>query len=149
MLTITALEKGADIKSTVIVTLDGTLLSEEEIARLVEEAERHRLDDVRLRDLAKSKNALESYCRDVKSRLEKGKPIIVKKCNEAIKWLGTAQPEEKEEVDKKMEEIVRLFNGILHPEGGSADGSSHTKKVGDSGDASSSSSSNKRRRTTK
>jgi len=121
ILTVTAGEKGTGVKGTPTFTMDQImLLSKEEIASLVADAERYRLEDIHLRDFAKDKNTLESYCRDVKSRLEIGKPIIMKKCNEAIKWLGTAQLEEKEEVKEKMEEIVRLFNGILHPEQGSA-----------------------------
>lgn len=78
-------------------------------------AERYRLDVNQLRDRTEAKNNLESYCKDVKSRLErtaKPKSNIVKKCNEALKLIGKDKLVDKQGIDEKREEIERLLQNM-------------------------------------
>jgi len=83
-------------------------LSKEEVARLAKEMERYRLELIQQRETEKVKADFESYCRNVRSSLEKG----LKECNGAINWLGSNQMPSKDAVEQKKKEIERLSKRI-------------------------------------
>lgn len=72
-------------------------LSKEDIERMVSDAEKYKSEDEAQRDKVSAKNALESYCFNMKSTVEDeklkdkisedDKKTILEKCDGTIKWL--------------------------------------------------------------
>merc|ERR1712002_1018876 len=95
----------------------GGRLSKEEIERMVQEAEKYKSDDDAQRDRISAKNALESYCFNMKSTVEDDKvkdkisederKQITEACDNAIKWLDTNQLADKEEYEHKQKKWRR------------------------------------------
>ena len=88
-------------ESQVTVVYEDARLTEEVMARLVEDAERYRLEDVRQREFERAKECMISYCQDVKLRLERG----AVGCDQVINLLVTDQVTNKEDIERKKEEI--------------------------------------------
>ena len=78
------------------------------MARLVEDAERYRLEDVRQREFERAKESMVSYCQDAKLRLEIG----AAGCDQVINLLVTDQVTNKEDIERKKEEIENLLKLI-------------------------------------
>ncbi len=76
-------------------------LSQEEIERMVNDAEKFKAEDEKQKDRISAKNGLESYCFNMKTTIEDEKvkekiseedrKKISDKCDEAIKWLDANQ----------------------------------------------------------
>merc|ERR1712191_34019 len=75
----------------------GGRLSKEEIERMVNDADKYREEDEKQRERVSSKNALESYCFNMKQTIEDEKvkdkipesdrQAVTDKCSETISWL--------------------------------------------------------------
>lgn len=98
-------------------------MSKEEIERMVNEAERYRSEDEQQRERISAKNALESYCFNMKSTMEddkvkdkidaSDKEKVISKCNEVISWLDANQLAEKEEFADKQKELEAICSPIV------------------------------------
>ena len=95
-------------ESQVTVVYEDARLTEEVVVRLVEDAERYRLEDVRQREFERAKESMISYCQDVKLRFERG----AVGCDQVINLLVTDQVTSKEDIDRKKEEIENLLKQI-------------------------------------
>lgn len=108
---VSAVTEFAGPNSKVTVTYEDARLSEDVIARLVEDAKRYSLDDVQVReqlDLEKARDSAIDYCHVIQSRLEKG----LKKCKQVINTLGTNEVTSKEEIEQKKQMIECILNEI-------------------------------------
>merc|ERR1711973_680227 len=109
ILNVSAMDKSTGKENKITITNDKGRLSKEEIERMVQEAEKYKSDDDAQRDRIQSKNALESYCFNMKSTVEDDKvkdkiseddrKAIMDKCQEIISWLDQNQLAEKEEFE--------------------------------------------------
>jgi len=123
ILNVSAADKSTGRENKITITNDKGRLSKEEIERMVSDAEKFRSEDEKQRECVSSKNALESYCFNMKSTVEDekfkdklsdaDKTTILDKCNEIIKWLDANQLAEKEEFEHKQKEIERVCNPIV------------------------------------
>merc|ERR1712137_1420127 len=123
ILNVTAADKSTGRENKITITNDKGRLSKEEIERMVSDAEKFRSEDEKQRECVSAKNALESYCFNMKSTVEDekfkdklsdaDKTTILDKCNEIIKWLDANQLAEKEEFEHKQKEIERVCNPIV------------------------------------
>jgi len=112
ILNVSAADKSTGRENKITITNDKGRLSKEEIERMVSDAEKFRSEDEKQRECVSSKNALESYCFNMKSTVEDekfkdklsdaDKTTILDKCNEIIKWLDANQLAEKEEFEHKQ-----------------------------------------------
>jgi len=90
---------------------------------MVNEAEKYRSEDEVQRERVSAKNALESYCFNMKSTMEddkikdkidaSDKQKVLTKCNEIISWLDANQLAEKEEFADKQKELEVICNPII------------------------------------
>jgi L1 cell adhesion molecule like protein len=106
----------------ITITDDRCRLSEEEIERMVKEAEEYRAEDEKEKQRICARNALELFCYDMRSGVEGGKVkdkisevdknTILEKCNEVIRWLDANQLAEKEEYEYEQEELESVCNPI-------------------------------------
>lgn len=123
ILNVTALEKSTNKENKITITNDKGRLSKEDIERMVNEAEKYRSEDEKQRENISAKNALESYCFNMKATMEdenikdkipeSDKQVIMDKCNETIKWLDANQLGEKEEYEHRQKELESVCNPII------------------------------------
>jgi len=127
VLNVSAVEKSTGLEGNITITNERNRLTKEEIARIVAEAERYRLDELNNRERIQAKSALETFCFNIKENIEKKKDAVVKKCTEIMEWLDKSEPADKEEFEKKKREVEDLLNGIPKLV------ASSTSKVGNAG----------------
>ena len=132
---VSAIEKSTGKENKITITNDKGRLSKEDIERMVDEAEQYRSEDEQQRERISAKNALESYCFNMKSTMEddkikdkidaSDKEKITSKCNEVISWLDANQLAEKDEFNDKQKELEAICNPIvtkLYQSGGGVPG---------------------------
>jgi L1 cell adhesion molecule like protein len=135
ILNVSAIEKSTGKENKITITNDKGRLSKEEIERMVNEADQYRSEDEQQRERVTAKNALESYCFNMKSTMEdekiqnkidaSDKEKVISKCNEIISWLDANQLAEKEEFADKQKELEAICNPIvtkLYQSGGAPGG---------------------------
>merc|ERR1712018_483327 len=115
ILNVSAVEKGSGKVEKITITNDKGRLSNEEIEKMVNEAEAFKNEDDKQKDRIDSKNTLESFIFNLKSSLEQ--PEVKTKLSEegfssakahletALKWLDCNQLAEKEEFTEKQREL--------------------------------------------
>ena len=123
ILNVTALERSTNKENKITITNDKGRLSKEDIERMVNEAEKYRNEDEKQKETISSKNALESYCFNMKATLDEenlktkisdsDRTTIMDKCNETIKWLDGNQLAEKEEYEHRQKELEAICNPII------------------------------------
>ncbi|XP_017779117.1 PREDICTED: heat shock 70 kDa protein cognate 4 [Nicrophorus vespilloides] len=123
ILNVTAIEKSTNKENKITITNDKGRLSKEDIERMVHDAEKYRNEDEKQKGTIASKNALESYCFNIKSTMEDAKikekisdeekNTVLEKCNAVILWLDANQLAEKEEYDHKQKELENVCNPII------------------------------------
>merc|ERR1712207_101760 len=117
ILNVGAEDKGTGKEEKITITNDKGRLSQEDIERMVQEAEEFQEEDKKVRDKIESRNALENYVYSMKNTLgdsEKGvadkigdddKETIEKALEEVNEWLDDNQDAEKEDFDEKLKEV--------------------------------------------
>merc|ERR1711963_1085395 len=81
---------------------------------MVEESEKFKADDEKQKERIDAKNSLESYCFNIKYKLnESERKMITEECNEAIEWLERNQTAEVEEFKDRQKELENTFNPII------------------------------------
>jgi L1 cell adhesion molecule like protein len=123
ILNVTAIEKSTGKENKITITNDKGRLSKEEIERMVNEAEKYKVDDEKQKDRVAAKNSLESYCFNMKSTVEDEKvkdkipeadrKTVMDKCNDIIRWLDANQLAEKEEFEDKQKDLEKICNPII------------------------------------
>merc|ERR1711931_441961 len=112
ILNVSACDKSTGKQNKITITNDKGRLSKEEIEKMVNDAEKYKAEDDIQKERISAKNALESYCFNMKSSIEDEKlkdkisesdrKMIAEKCDEAIKWLDANQTAEKDEYEDKQ-----------------------------------------------
>ena len=123
ILQVAAEDKGSGKTEKITITAEKGRLSEEEIERMVQEAEEFAEEDKRTKERIDGRNSLESYCYQLKNTLDdEDKPLDISEeeresMDEAIKevleWLDDNQEAEKEDYDAKQKELESLANPII------------------------------------
>ena len=115
ILNVSAIEKSTGKENKITITNDKGRLSQDEIERMVSEAEKYKAEDDANKNRIEAKNGLENYCYSLKSSVgsdevkdkipEEDKTALTSAIEEAIQWLDanpTAEKEEYEEKQKRM-----------------------------------------------
>ena len=123
ILNVSAQDKSTGKQNKITITNDKGRLTKEEIDRMVNEAEKFRSEDEAQRDRIAAKNALESYCFNMKQTMEdeklKGKISeddkrkVLDKCQETLSWLDANQTADKEEFEHHQKELESVCNPII------------------------------------
>jgi len=123
ILNVSAEEKSTGKKEKITITNDNGRLSAAEIQRMVDDAEKFKLEDEKQRNRIAAKNGLETYCLNMQSTVEdarldnkinKGdKNSIMDKVNEVIEWLDRTQIGDEDEYKHKQKEIEQVCNPIM------------------------------------
>merc|ERR1712178_328695 len=111
-------------------------LSQSEIDRMVQEAEKYRAEDEAAKTKIEAKNGLENYCFTMRNTLSEeklqdkfeagDKETIEAAVQEALDWLDKNQMAEKDEFEAKQKELEGVVNPIMmkvyQAAGGAPDG---------------------------
>merc|ERR1712166_532837 len=132
ILNVSALEKSTGKEQKITITNDNGRLSQDEIERMVSEAETYKAEDDANRNRIESKNGLENYCYSLKGSLSgdevqakmdpADKTAVESKIDETISWLDATPAAEKEEYEEKQKELEGIAMPILQKMGGGAAG---------------------------
>lgn len=132
ILQVSAADKGTGKSEKITITADKGRLSQEEIERMVREAEEFAEEDKKVQQRINAKNGLESYLYNLKNTLddeEKGvadkieaaeKNELVSLIDETLDWLEENPEAETEEFQEKQKEVEQVANPIMRKVYGSA-----------------------------
>ena len=146
ILQVSASDKGTGKAEKITITADKGRLSEEEIERMVREAEEFAEEDKKVQGRINAKNGLESYLYNLKNTLddeEKGEKIeaaekteLVSLIDETLDWLEENPEAEGEEYSGKQKEVEQVANPIMRKayQGQGTPGSSSSGDDEDFGD---------------
>ena len=122
ILSISAADKGTGVSESLTITSEKGRLSEEEIERMVKEAEEFAEQDAAEKAKIQAKNELEAYLYNLKNSStdtlsdkipEDEKTSLMDSIQEALVWHEDHPAAEKEEYDEKQKEIESIANPIL------------------------------------
>ena len=136
ILQVAAEDKGTGKAEKITITSEKGRLSEEEIERMVQEAEQYAEEDKKVKERIDSRNGLESYLYNLKNTLdddEKGladnisaedKKELQDIIDETLDWMDENPEADKEDYDEKQKEVEQIANPIMRNvyAGGAGDG---------------------------
>merc|ERR1712217_543844 len=137
ILNVGAEDKGTGKNEKITITNDKGRLTEEQIEKMIKEAEQFADEDKKVKERVDARNQLENYVYSMKNTLsdsEKGvadkigdddKEAIEKALEEANEWLDDNQEAEKEDFEEKLKEVQDVCSPIIskvYKESGGAPG---------------------------
>ena len=132
ILNVSAIEKSTGKENKITITNDKGRLSQDEIERMVSEAEKYKAEDDANKNRIEAKNGLENYCYSLKNSISSDevkdkipaddKAKLEAAIEEAIKFLDGNPAAEKEEYEEKQKELEGVALPILQSLGGGAEG---------------------------
>ncbi|RMZ87838.1 hypothetical protein DV736_g4942, partial [Chaetothyriales sp. CBS 134916] len=123
ILRVTAGDKGTGKSESITITNDKGRLSEEEIERMIQEAEQYAEEDKIVKEKIEARNSLENYAFSLKNQVndedglggkidEDDKETLLEAVKEAQDWLDeNASTAEKEDFDEQREKL----SGVAYP----------------------------------
>jgi len=138
-------DKGTGKSEKITITADKGRLSEEEIERMVREAEEFADEDKEMKEKVDARNALEGYAYNMKNQIndeeklggkidDDDKETIEEAVNEVIDWLDENADADKEELQEKLKEIEGVCNPIVSKLYQEGDGDDDDDEFGDDDD---------------
>ena len=145
-----AQDKASGKSQSITITSDKGRLSEDEIERMVKEAEENAEADRIAKERVEAKNLLESYLYSLRASVQDtlkdkladdDKQKLTSVINDALAWLETNSGASKEELEEKKKEVEAVANPIIAQayKSPNPSSSSDSETSADSGDDSSSS----------
>merc|ERR1712241_674008 len=125
ILQVAAEDKGTGKAEKITVQAEKGRLSEEDIERMVREAEEYAEEDKKVKDRIDAKNGLESYLYNLKNTLEDDEKGVGDKISagdkkdlediidEALDWLDENPEADTDEYDAKRKEVENIANPIM------------------------------------
>jgi len=133
IMNVAATDKNSGNKESITITNDKGRLSEEEIQRMVKDAEEMAEQDKQMKETVEARNSLENYAYQVRNAIndkEKGlgakigdddREVVESAVKETLEWLDENRQAEKDEFDAQYKELERVVQPIfskLYGEGG-------------------------------
>merc|ERR1712141_172680 len=147
ILQVGAEDKGTGKAEKITITAEKGRLSEEDIERMVKEAEMFAEEDKKVKDRIDARNGLESFLYNLKNTLEdeeKGvadaitpedKKELQDIIDETLDWMDENPEADKEDYDEKQKEVENISNPIMRKfYAGGAGGGGDDEDMGDFGD---------------
>ena len=123
ILKVSAMEQSTGKANKITISNDSGRLNQEEIARMVEEAERYKAEDDANKHRIEAKHALENYCYSLKSTLasdevkakisESDATKLTSKIIDSFNWIDVNANAEKEEFEEKQKDLEEVALPIL------------------------------------
>merc|ERR1719419_1355001 len=123
ILNVSAQDKSTGKSNQITITNEKGRLSQAEIDRMVQEAEKYAAEDEANKSKIEAKNGLENYCFTMRNTLQEeklkdkfeadDKTKIETAVQETLDWLDKNQLAEKEEFEGKQKELEGIVNPIM------------------------------------
>ncbi|KAG6551888.1 hypothetical protein Mapa_006504 [Marchantia paleacea] len=124
ILNVKAEDKGTGKSEKITITNDKGRLSQEEIDRMLREAEEFAEEDKKVKERIDARNSLETYVYNMKNTVndkdkladkieESDKEKIEAALKEALEWLDDNQNAEKDDFEEKLKEVEAVCNPII------------------------------------
>ena len=123
ILSVSAVEKSSGKEKQITITNEKGRLSNDEIERMVEEAEKYKDEDQKHREMTEARNGLENYVYSLKNTLnddklkdkfsDSDKEALEGKIDETIKWLDESDSVEKSDYEERQKEVESIANPIM------------------------------------
>merc|ERR1712054_705270 len=123
VMNISAQDKASAKSQQITITNDTDRLTQDDIERMVAEAEKYAAEDEAMKEKVEAKNALENYAYSMRNSIndEKlkdkidaaDKETIEKAINDTTSWLDDNQTAGKDEYDAKQKELEGICNPIM------------------------------------
>ena len=124
ILHVKAEDKAAKKTESITITNDKGRLSQDEIERMVKEAEEFAEEDKKVKEKIDARNKLETYIYNMRSTIgdkdkladkidSDDKEKIESALKEALEWLDDNQNAEKEDFDEKLKEVEEVCNPVI------------------------------------
>jgi molecular chaperone DnaK (HSP70) len=122
ILSISAHDKGTGKQESLTITSEKGRLSEEEIERMVAEAEEFAEEDAKEKAKIQARNDLEAYLYNLKNSIndtlqgklsEDDRSTLTKAVDDALVWLEDNPAAGKDEYDEKQKEVEQIANPII------------------------------------
>merc|ERR1711966_549004 len=123
ILQVGAEDKGTGKAEKITITAEKGRLTEEEIERMVREAEEFAEEDAKVKERIDSRNGLESYLYNLKNTLDddetgggispQDKKELQDMIDEALDWMDENPESDKEDYDEKRKEVEQVANPIM------------------------------------
>lgn len=122
ILNVAAHDKGTGKKEKITITNDKGRLSQEEIERMVQEAEEFAEQDKKVKGRIDARNSLETYCYNMKTTIEDklgdqleddDKDKVKTAVDDALEWLDENQDAEEEDFTEKLKELEDTCSPII------------------------------------
>ncbi|KAI3978291.1 hypothetical protein MKX01_013089 [Papaver californicum] len=145
ILNVKAEDKASGKAEKITITNEKGRLSQEEIDRMVKEAEDFAEEDKKVKEKIDARNSLESYVYNMKTQVNDKDKLADKlesdekekveaAVKEALEWLDENQSAEKEDYDEKLKEVEAVCNPIItavYQRSGGAPGAGSTEGAED------------------
>lgn len=146
ILKVSAEDKGTGNKEKITITNDHNRLTQDQIEKMIKDAEKFADDDRKVKEKVEAKNELESYAYSLKTQIgdkeklggklkDDDKTKVEEAVEEAIKWLDsnadTAEASEIKAKKKELEDAVQPIIAKLYTAGGSGPNPSSGEEVKD------------------
>ena len=123
ILQVLAEDKGTGKAEQITITSDKGRLSEEEIDRMIREAEEYAEEDRKVKERIDARNGLESYLYNLKNTFDENdmadklsdqdKKELMDMINETLDWLGEHPDATKDDLDDKLKEVEQVANPVM------------------------------------
>lgn len=124
ILKVSAVDKGTGKSNSITITNDKGRLSQEEIDRMVADAEKFAEEDKLIRERVEAKNSFETYAYSLKNQIgdesqlggklsDSDKETIEEAVKEALSWIDSHQDAEKEDFEEQKKELESKVNPII------------------------------------
>jgi len=124
ILNVAAEDKGTGKKEAITITNDRDRLSQDDIDRMVKEAEEAAEDDKKAKEKVEARNSLENYAYSIRNTItdkekaagklsEEDKTTVENAVKETIEWLDLNQAADKEEYDSQYKELEKVVQPIF------------------------------------
>jgi endoplasmic reticulum chaperone BiP len=150
ILQVSAEDKGTGKAEKIAISADKGRLTEQEIQRMIEEAEKYAEEDAKVKGRVDARNGLESYLFNLRNTLSdsdssgdgiaskissQDKKELEDMIDETLDWMESNPEAEKDDFDGKQKEMEQIANPILRnvyaSSGGSGNGEANDFDFGD------------------
>lgn len=133
LLAVEATDEATKTKRNIVITNDSNRLSEADIKRMVDDAEKYRAEDERIEKQINSKNKLEGYALSIKqtclgsnsSLSSDDKDTLEQAVQNVLDWLDAHDLPETEDSKRKYEDLEKIAQPIIMKMYQSGGGSAH------------------------
>ena len=123
ILNVSASDKSTGKSEKITITNDKGRLSQEEIDRMVNDADKFKEEDELIKKKIEAKNGLESFLYNLKSSIsdekvkdkisEEDRESVITKVDQTMEWLDSHQSEDAETYEAKQKEVEEVSNEVM------------------------------------